>query len=209
MNLKFWWQFHKIKRNSSYCNSPLDKIISFVLEQNVCCPFPEFLIPSLKMDHSQVQWGEGTKLTYSWTNTYTCLFPALCHSHVRLVLAISLLGRMLTSLFLAFPISFSLHWMKLRYPLCVCVSLMGHSVNPSNNFHSPSSRADGCSELPEIPYAYWEKSIFLQRNLETFEVGTELKYHCKPGYRAISTEPQSVTCQENFTWRHSKGCESK
>ncbi|XP_020008685.2 zona pellucida sperm-binding protein 3 receptor-like [Castor canadensis] len=71
----------------------------------------------------------------------------------------------------------------------------------------PTCQLNGCSELPEIPYAYWEKSIFLQRNLETFEVGTELKYHCKPGYRAISTEPQSVTCQENFTWRHSKGCE--
>ncbi|XP_048214201.1 zona pellucida sperm-binding protein 3 receptor-like [Perognathus longimembris pacificus] len=64
----------------------------------------------------------------------------------------------------------------------------------------------GCQNLPDIPFASWESNT-LARNMTTFGVGTHLKYQCKPGYRFVSGEPQTVTCQENLKWTPSRGCE--
>ncbi|KAK7812505.1 hypothetical protein U0070_020785 [Myodes glareolus] len=66
---------------------------------------------------------------------------------------------------------------------------------------------DGCTDVPDIPYASWEGNKFPLRNFEIFVIGTKLKYRCKPGYRPVVMEPQIVTCQENLTWTPSKGCE--
>ncbi|KAM7335867.1 hypothetical protein ACRRTK_004360 [Alexandromys fortis] len=66
---------------------------------------------------------------------------------------------------------------------------------------------NGCTDVPDIPYASWEGNKFPLRNFEIFEIGTKLKYRCKPGYRPVLMEPQIVTCQENLTWTPSKGCE--
>lgn len=81
----------------------------------------------------------------------------------------------------------------------------------SNNIflHNFFSWPDGCIDLPDIPYAFWEGNKIPLRNFEVFEIGTKLKYQCKPGYRPASNEPQIVRCQENLTWSPSKGCESK
>ncbi|XP_057625138.1 zona pellucida sperm-binding protein 3 receptor-like [Chionomys nivalis] len=71
----------------------------------------------------------------------------------------------------------------------------------------PTCEANGCTDVPDIPYASWEGNKFPLRNFEIFEIGTKLKYRCKPGYRPVLMEPQIVTCQENLTWTPSKGCE--
>ncbi|CAO2636744.1 Zona pellucida sperm-binding protein 3 receptor [Lemmus lemmus] len=66
---------------------------------------------------------------------------------------------------------------------------------------------NGCADVPDIPYASWEGNKFPLRNFQIFEIGTKLKYQCKPGYRPVLMEPQIVTCQKNLTWTPSKGCE--
>ncbi|CAH7196498.1 Zp3r [Phodopus roborovskii] len=71
----------------------------------------------------------------------------------------------------------------------------------------PTCEPNGCIDMPDIPYAFWEPNKFPLRNFEIFEVGTKLKYQCKPGYRALPNDPQIVICQENLTWSSSKGCE--
>ncbi|EGW00955.1 Zona pellucida sperm-binding protein 3 receptor [Cricetulus griseus] len=82
-------------------------------------------------------------------------------------------------------------------------------VNKTVGVWSPSPPAceNGCIDLPDIPYAFWEGNKIPLRNFEVFEIGTKLKYQCKPGYRPASNEPQIVRCQENLTWSPSKGCE--
>ncbi|CAO2636740.1 Zona pellucida sperm-binding protein 3 receptor [Lemmus lemmus] len=71
----------------------------------------------------------------------------------------------------------------------------------------PTCEANGCADVPDIPYASWEGNKFPLRNFQIFEIGTKLKYQCKPGYRPVLMEPQIVTCQKNLTWTPSKGCE--
>uniref|UniRef100_A0A8C5L7J8 Zona pellucida sperm-binding protein 3 receptor n=1 Tax=Jaculus jaculus TaxID=51337 RepID=A0A8C5L7J8_JACJA len=71
----------------------------------------------------------------------------------------------------------------------------------------PTCEHSGCTTLPDIPFASWEKNILTLKNLDGFEVGTELKYQCKPGYQPAPSEAQIITCQENRTWTLSKGCE--
>nr|XP_048286595.1 zona pellucida sperm-binding protein 3 receptor-like isoform X1 [Myodes glareolus]XP_048286596.1 zona pellucida sperm-binding protein 3 receptor-like isoform X1 [Myodes glareolus] len=82
-------------------------------------------------------------------------------------------------------------------------------VNKTVGVWSPSPPAcqNGCTDVPDIPYASWEGNKFPLRNFEIFVIGTKLKYRCKPGYRPVVMEPQIVTCQENLTWTPSKGCE--
>ncbi|XP_008062636.1 C4b-binding protein alpha chain-like [Carlito syrichta] len=67
---------------------------------------------------------------------------------------------------------------------------------------------DGCTDLPDISYASWERSDYNLSDQEIFEVGTELKYKCKPGYRPILNKPLIMTCQKNLTWTSSNKCES-
>uniref|UniRef100_A0A8D1M0N6 Sushi domain-containing protein n=1 Tax=Sus scrofa TaxID=9823 RepID=A0A8D1M0N6_PIG len=74
--------------------------------------------------------------------------------------------------------------------------------NPS----PPVCKLNSCIGLPHIPYAVLDGSYRL-RNQKVFEAGTEVKYECITGYRPIPDEPLTVTCQENFTWTPSKGCE--
>ncbi|XP_032145388.1 C4b-binding protein alpha chain-like, partial [Sapajus apella] len=69
------------------------------------------------------------------------------------------------------------------------------------------SRMDGCINLPDISYASWERNDYNLSDQEIFEIGTELKYLCKPGYRPVLDEPLTVTCQENLTWTFSNECE--
>uniref|UniRef100_A0A8D2JRT0 Zona pellucida sperm-binding protein 3 receptor n=1 Tax=Sciurus vulgaris TaxID=55149 RepID=A0A8D2JRT0_SCIVU len=69
----------------------------------------------------------------------------------------------------------------------------------------PTCEPNGCSDLPEIPGAFWEKNAYAQKNQELFEIGTKLKYQCKPGYHP--TDELTVTCQQNLIWTSSKGCE--
>ncbi|XP_012872797.1 PREDICTED: C4b-binding protein alpha chain-like [Dipodomys ordii] len=71
----------------------------------------------------------------------------------------------------------------------------------------PTCQPNGCTNLPDIPFASWESHIFPTKNVTIFGVGTQLKYQCKPGYRSVSKEPQTVICQENLTWTPSRGCE--
>uniref|UniRef100_A0A2K5I3J9 Sushi domain-containing protein n=1 Tax=Colobus angolensis palliatus TaxID=336983 RepID=A0A2K5I3J9_COLAP len=66
---------------------------------------------------------------------------------------------------------------------------------------------DACTDLPDISYASWERNDYNLSDHEIFEIGTELKYLCKPGYRAVLDEPLTVTCQENLTWTSSNECE--
>lgn len=82
-------------------------------------------------------------------------------------------------------------------------------VNKTVGVWSPSPPAceNGCIDLPEVPNAFLEGNKFPLRNFEVFEIGTKLKYQCKPGYRPAPSEPQIVMCQENLTWTPNKGCE--
>ncbi|XP_011745246.1 zona pellucida sperm-binding protein 3 receptor-like isoform X1 [Macaca nemestrina] len=66
---------------------------------------------------------------------------------------------------------------------------------------------DACTDLPDISYASWERNDYNLSDHEIFEIGTELKYLCKPGYRPVLDEPLTVTCQENLTWTSSNECE--
>uniref|UniRef100_A0A2I2YKD7 Sushi domain-containing protein n=1 Tax=Gorilla gorilla gorilla TaxID=9595 RepID=A0A2I2YKD7_GORGO len=66
---------------------------------------------------------------------------------------------------------------------------------------------NGCTDLPDISYASWERNDYNLSDHEIFEIGTELKYLCKPGYRPVLDEPLTVTCQENLTWTSSNECE--
>uniref|UniRef100_A0A2I3HSK4 Sushi domain-containing protein n=1 Tax=Nomascus leucogenys TaxID=61853 RepID=A0A2I3HSK4_NOMLE len=66
---------------------------------------------------------------------------------------------------------------------------------------------NGCTNLPDISYASWERNDYNLSDHKIFEIGTELKYLCKPGYRPALDEPLSVTCQENLTWTSSNECE--
>ncbi|XP_037593316.1 zona pellucida sperm-binding protein 3 receptor-like [Cebus imitator] len=71
----------------------------------------------------------------------------------------------------------------------------------------PSCVSNGCINLPDISYASWERNDYNLSDQEIFEIGTELKYLCKPGYRPVLDEPLTVTCQENLTWTFSNECE--
>ncbi|KAH0507283.1 Zona pellucida sperm-binding protein 3 receptor [Microtus ochrogaster] len=88
-------------------------------------------------------------------------------------------------------------------------SIVCSVLNKTAGVWSPSPPAcqNGCTDVPDIPYASWEGNKFPLRNFEIFEIGTKLKYRCKPGYLPVLMEPQIVTCQENLTWTPSKGCE--
>ncbi|XP_051676977.2 zona pellucida sperm-binding protein 3 receptor isoform X1 [Oryctolagus cuniculus] len=79
----------------------------------------------------------------------------------------------------------------------------------NNEWHPsvPTCELNSCIDLPELPFASWEKTAYTSRSPEIFEVGTELKFKCDPGYRAIPAESLTVKCQENLTWSPSKGCE--
>ncbi|XP_031197135.1 zona pellucida sperm-binding protein 3 receptor-like [Mastomys coucha] len=70
----------------------------------------------------------------------------------------------------------------------------------------PTCEPNGCINIPDISFASWEGSTFPLRNFEVFEIGTKLRYQCKPGYQASPNDPQTVTCQENLTWSSSSGC---
>ncbi|XP_058525107.1 zona pellucida sperm-binding protein 3 receptor [Ochotona princeps] len=72
---------------------------------------------------------------------------------------------------------------------------------------APTCELNSCLDLPEVPFASWEKAGLNPRAEEAFEVGTELKYKCNPGYRPAPTDSLTVKCQENFSWSTSKGCE--
>ncbi|XP_010852569.1 PREDICTED: zona pellucida sperm-binding protein 3 receptor-like [Bison bison bison] len=71
----------------------------------------------------------------------------------------------------------------------------------------PTCELNSCTGLPDVPHAIWDGRDNMLSNQEVFEVGTELKYQCKFGYRPILDEPLTLTCQKNFTWTTSKGCE--
>ncbi|KAL6079812.1 hypothetical protein STEG23_033903, partial [Scotinomys teguina] len=82
-------------------------------------------------------------------------------------------------------------------------------VNKTIGVWSPSPPAceNGCTGLPDIPYAFWEGNKLAIRNFQMFEIGTKLKYQCKPGYQSAPNDPQIVTCQENLMWTPTKGCQ--
>ena len=127
----------------------------------------------------------------------------------------------LPSLFLEFPFAFAV-WL---FPQLMCAILfsfflsfflvtgsIGQSANPRNSFlfiFVLFSWSDSCIGLPDIPHAVWNRRGYELSNQEVFAVGTALKYQCKHGYRPIPDEPLTVTCQENFTWTPSEGCERK
>ncbi|KAL1775040.1 C4b-binding protein alpha chain, partial [Sigmodon hispidus] len=71
----------------------------------------------------------------------------------------------------------------------------------------PTCEPNGCTDVPDIPNVFWEGNKIPIRNFQKFEIGTKLKYQCKPGFRLIPNDTQTVTCQENLTWSSSKGCE--
>ncbi|XP_068397749.1 zona pellucida sperm-binding protein 3 receptor-like [Eschrichtius robustus] len=79
----------------------------------------------------------------------------------------------------------------------------------NNKWHPspPVCELNSCIGLPDIPHAVWNRRGYELSNQEVFAVGTALKYQCKHGYRPIPDEPLTVTCQENFTWTPSEGCE--
>ncbi|XP_061041417.1 LOW QUALITY PROTEIN: C4b-binding protein alpha chain-like [Eubalaena glacialis] len=79
----------------------------------------------------------------------------------------------------------------------------------NNKWHPspPICELNSCIGLPDIPHAVWNRRGYELSNQEVFAVGTALKYQCKHGYRPIPDEPLTVTCQENFTWTPSEGCE--
>ncbi|XP_059136717.1 zona pellucida sperm-binding protein 3 receptor-like isoform X1 [Peromyscus eremicus] len=72
---------------------------------------------------------------------------------------------------------------------------------------SPPACGSGCTGVPDIPYASWEGNKLALRNFQMFEIGTKLKFQCKPGYQSPPNDPQTVTCQENLMWTPTKGCE--
>ena len=143
------------------------------------------------------------------------LWAAVCFE----CLAIAYQMLMLPSLFLEFP--FNLCHLFLPQLIWATFSgnggwyvpgLLGQSANPPNSFLSSLHFflwSDSCIGLPDIPHAVWDRRDNKLSNQEVFEVGTELKYQCKFGYRPIPEEPLTLTCQENFTWTASKGCECK
>uniref|UniRef100_A0A8C8VXG4 Zona pellucida sperm-binding protein 3 receptor n=1 Tax=Peromyscus maniculatus bairdii TaxID=230844 RepID=A0A8C8VXG4_PERMB len=67
--------------------------------------------------------------------------------------------------------------------------------------------SSGCTGVPDIPFASWEGNKLALRNFQMFEIGTKLKFQCKPGYQSPPNDPQTVTCQENLMWTPTKGCE--
>uniref|UniRef100_A0A2K5CER2 Sushi domain-containing protein n=1 Tax=Aotus nancymaae TaxID=37293 RepID=A0A2K5CER2_AOTNA len=60
---------------------------------------------------------------------------------------------------------------------------------------------------PSVPSCVSSENDYNLSDQEIFEIGTELKYLCKPGYRPVLDEPLTVTCQENLTWTFSNECE--
>ncbi|XP_005375483.1 PREDICTED: zona pellucida sperm-binding protein 3 receptor [Chinchilla lanigera] len=71
----------------------------------------------------------------------------------------------------------------------------------------PTCEPNGCVDLPDIPYISWERNILSLRNQEIFEIGTQVKYQCKAGYRSLPDVRRIVTCQDSLKWTVSKGCE--
>ncbi|XP_032771226.1 zona pellucida sperm-binding protein 3 receptor isoform X1 [Rattus rattus] len=71
----------------------------------------------------------------------------------------------------------------------------------------PTCEPNGCIDIPDISYASWDGNRFPLENTAVFEIGTKLKYRCKPGYQANAHDVQIVTCQENLTWSSPSGCE--
>ncbi|XDA81457.1 hypothetical protein R6Z07F_011387 [Ovis aries] len=86
----------------------------------------------------------------------------------------------------------------------------GYILNGNNLIHCDANNewhpSPPTCEL-NFPHAVWDRRDNKLSNQEVFEVGTELKYQCKFGYRPIPDEPLALTCQENLTWAASKGCE--
>ncbi|XP_062969528.1 uncharacterized protein LOC134390237 [Cynocephalus volans] len=71
----------------------------------------------------------------------------------------------------------------------------------------PSWEPNGCTDIPDIPFAYWDRTDYHLRDQKIYKIGTELKFQCKPGYSPVLNEPLTATCQENLTWTPSNECE--
>ncbi|XP_008592825.1 PREDICTED: zona pellucida sperm-binding protein 3 receptor-like [Galeopterus variegatus] len=71
----------------------------------------------------------------------------------------------------------------------------------------PSCEPNGCTDIPDIPFAYWDRTDHHLRDQKIYKIGTELKFQCKPGYSPVLNEPLTVTCQENLIWTPSNECE--
>ncbi|XP_060228006.1 zona pellucida sperm-binding protein 3 receptor-like isoform X1 [Meriones unguiculatus] len=99
-----------------------------------------------------------------------------------------------------------------RPPTCENEHQLTENGTSASNLVRPMSfpgplPKDGCTNLPDIPNASWDKNSFPLRKSEVYEIGTNLKYHCNYGYQPASNESHFVTCQENQTWSPSRGCE--
>lgn len=72
----------------------------------------------------------------------------------------------------------------------------------------PVCELNGCTNLPDIPNAFWERYRYQRPTKEdVYNVGTVLKYHCLTGYKPASDKPTAVICQEDFRWTPYTECE--
>lgn len=70
--------------------------------------------------------------------------------------------------------------------------------------------ADGCAGLPNIPHAIWGRYGYQQPTEEAvYDIGTELRYSCFPGYKPKADGPTTVTCQRNLEWTPYIQCEGE
>ncbi|XP_008683287.2 C4b-binding protein alpha chain [Ursus maritimus] len=71
----------------------------------------------------------------------------------------------------------------------------------------PICELNSCTDLPNIPNAYWERyNNHVPTKEQIYNIGTVLRYKCHRGYEPASDAPTTVTCQRNLTWTPHIGC---
>ncbi|XP_067570937.1 C4b-binding protein alpha chain-like isoform X1 [Pseudorca crassidens] len=79
-----------------------------------------------------------------------------------------------------------------------------------NSWHPPPPicELNGCAGLPNIPHAIWGRYGYQNpTEEEVYDIGTELRYSCFPGYKPKADGPTTVTCQRNLEWTPYIQCE--
>ncbi|EFB13508.1 hypothetical protein PANDA_018754, partial [Ailuropoda melanoleuca] len=71
----------------------------------------------------------------------------------------------------------------------------------------PICELSSCTDLPNIPNAYWERyNNHVPTKEQIYNIGTVLRYKCHSGYEPALDAPTTVTCQRNLTWTPHIGC---
>ncbi|XP_055459299.1 C4b-binding protein alpha chain-like [Psammomys obesus] len=72
---------------------------------------------------------------------------------------------------------------------------------------SPICELSGCTNIPDIPHAFWLHSSKPKKD-GVYAVGTVLRYRCQSGYVHATKESMTVICQKDFSWSPFQGCKA-